>query len=547
MKKIVALLLILIMLFVTGCDVIEDSLGEIMPGIGSSDTENGGSDSKEPEVGESEDEKYEDDKNEDENPEVEEPECMHNYLAEVTASTCEDAGYTTYTCNKCGDSYQSDYVDALGHSYKTEVTKPTCNKDGYTTYTCSSCDYSYVGQGEESIGHSYNAVVTPATCNNGGYTTYTCSVCNYSYADNVVSSLGHSYKSTVTKPTCVDEGYTTYVCIRCADEYTANVVVALGHDWVDATTSAPKTCKSCGATEGEKLPSISSEILYVTYINVGQGDSIFIKVGDCDILIDAGYAEYGETVSDYLKNRGVDDIELMINTHPDADHCGGLTQVLTDHVVEEVWMSKNTNKSTAAYKNFVSAVKKEGLTAKQPDAGYVYTYKCMTMTVLYNDIGSDVNNSSIVVMIEYGSYRFLMTGDIGEEVETKLVNARVDLSCDVLKVGHHGSKYSSTDAFLAATGADYGVICVGQNDYGHPTSAALNRLSKAKIKVYRTDLNGNVVFSTNGESLTIPGGTTVSRDADASSARSTNNSEYYVSIIEIKAFRLYVRSKSDVM
>ena len=531
MKKIVALLLILIMLFVTGCDVIGDSLSAIMPDGGSSDTSDDNTDSPDSPA----------------DNEPGEPEVTHNYSAVVTAPTCVSAGYTTYTCNECGDTYVDDRVFALGHNYLVVVTEPTCEADGYTTCTCMVCDHSYVHEYVPCLDHRYDTVVTEATCTSDGYTTYTCSECEASYVGDPVQAYGHSYKSTVTKPTCEADGYTTYSCTSCGEEYTANPVAALGHDWIDATTSAPKTCKTCGATEGEKLPDTSSEIMYVTYINVGQGDSIFIKVGDCDILIDAGYAEYGTTVSNYLKNSDVDDIELMINTHPDADHCGGLTQVLTDHVVEEVWMSKNTNKSTAAYKNFVSAVKKEGLTAKQPDAGYVYTYKCMTMTVLYNDIGSDVNNSSIVVMIEYGSYRFLMTGDIGEEVETKLVNAKVDLSCDVLKVGHHGSKYSSTDAFLAATGADYGVICVGQNDYGHPTSAALNRLSKAKIKVYRTDLNGNVVFSTNGESLTIPGGTTVSRDADASSARSRNSSEYYVSVIEIKAFRLYARSKSDVM
>ena len=241
------------------------------------------------------------------------------------------------------------------------------------------------------------------------------------------------------------------------------------------------------------------------YIDVGQGDSIFIKVGDCDILIDAGTASYGTTVSNYLKKQGVDDVELMINTHADADHCGGLTKVLTDHVVEEVWISKDTNKNTQAYKNFTSAITKEGLTAKKPDAGTVYVYEYMTITVLYNAKGSDTNNSSIVVMLEYGSTKFLFTGDIGEEVETKLVNAKVDLKCDVLKVGHHGSKYSSTASFLKAVGAKYGVICVGTgNTYGHPTDAALNRLKSAGYTIYRTDQKGHIVFSSNGVSLTIP-------------------------------------------
>jgi beta-lactamase superfamily II metal-dependent hydrolase len=129
----------------------------------------------------------------------------------------------------------------------------------------------------------------------------------------------------------------------------------------------------------------------------------------------------------------------------------------------------------------------------------------MTITVLYNAKGSDTNNSSIVVMLEYGSTKFLFTGDIGEEVETKLVSAKVDLKCDVLKVGHHGSKYSSTASFLKAVGAKYGVICVGAgNTYGHPTDAALNRLNAAGYTIYRTDQKGHIVFSSNGVSLTIP-------------------------------------------
>ena len=364
--------------------------------------------------------------------------------------------------------------------------------------------------------HSYQAVVTDPTCTSGGYTTYTCSNCGDSYVSNTVDALGHDYKATTTAPTCENMGYATYVCVVCDYSYVSDYLDALGHIWQDATTTAPKTCTTCGATEGDKLepstPSTPStaETLYVSYIDVGQGDSIFLKVGDCDILIDAGTASYGSTVSSYLRNQGVDDIELMVNTHPDADHCGGLTKVLNDFVVEEVWMSKDTSKTTAAYKNFTSAVKSEGLTAKQPNAGTIYTYEYLTLTVIYSEyISGDSNNSSIVIMAEYGSFRFLFTGDVGQVSEPKLISSGYDLKCDVLKVGHHGSKYSSTAAFLSAVNAEYGVICVGAgNSYGHPTSEALNRLASAGVSVYRTDKNGNVVFSTNGAVLTLPDGST---------------------------------------
>ena len=437
----------------------------------------------------------------------------HGYTTSTTAPTCTSEGYTTYTCLSCGDFYIANKVAALSHSYKTSTTNPTCELDGYITYTCSTCNYSYVSDKVNTLGHNFSSSVTAPTCSSEGFTTYTCSTCNYSYISNKTSVLEHNYNSSKTNPTCENMGYTTYICIVCDYSYIADYIDALGHTWKDATTEAPKTCTTCGTTEGDKLESstpVTAPTLYVTYINVGQGDSILIKVDDCDILIDAGTSSYGSTVSNYLKNQKVDDLELVINSHPDADHCGGLTQVFKDHVVEQVWISKDTSKNTAAYKNFVSAISSEGLTAKKPNAGTVYTYGYLTLTVIYSEVVSgDSNNSSIVVMLEYGSFKFLFTGDVGQVAEPNLISSGYDLSCDVLKVGHHGSKYSSTTAFLNKVKAEYGVICVGANNtYGHPTSEALNRLSAAGTTVYRTDKNGDVKFSTDGNTLYLPNGGT---------------------------------------
>ena len=479
----------------------------------------------------------------------------HGYTTVTTAPTCDKEGYTTYTCSSCNESYIADKVAALGHNYNSTTVSPTCENDGYTVYNCSTCNDSYISNTASATGHSYTTVVTAPTCNSEGYSTHTCSVCTYSYVSDKASATGHNCNKTVTLPTCEDMGYTTYICITCSHTYISDQVAALGHNWKDATTSAPKTCSTCGATEGDKLTS-TYETLYVNFINVGQGDSIFIKVGDCDILIDAGTSSYGTTVSNYLKNQGVDDIELMINTHPDSDHCGGLTKVLNNYVVEEVWISKFTNKSTNDYSNFKTAINNEGLTAKKPNAGTVYTYKYLTLTVLYSAIGSDSNNSSIVVMLEYGSFRFLFTGDIGSGVESQLVSSGADLSCDVLKVGHHGSAGSSSSSFLNATGADYGVICVGSNSYGHPTSQALNNLSSAGIDIYTTMDNGDVVFSTNGSTLYLPGGGSVSDgsgtssggsssggtssggSSSGSSSGSTSSSDIFIGNTESKVFHL---------
>ncbi len=328
----------------------------------------------------------------------------------------------------------------------------------------------------------------------------------------------------------------------------------------ESTTEESTTggSSSGGSSSGDSSSGDSSssgtysETLYVNYINVGQGDSILIKVGDCDILIDGGKTGYGSTVSSYLRSQGVDDIELMINSHPDEDHYGGLTQVLGDFVVEKFWGSAYS-KTTSTFKTFKSAVSSEGLSWTTPSVGTVYTYEYLTLTVLYSAVGSDSNNSSIVVMLEYGSFRFLFTGDAGSEVETKLVSSGADLSCDVLKVGHHGSKYSSTASFLSATGAEYGVICVGSNSYGHPTSEALGRLSAAGVSVYRTDLNGNVVFSTDGATLYLPGGSTDSSgsgsgvvsggsssggSSSGGSSSGSTTTEYFIGNTETKVFHL---------
>ena len=434
------------------------------------------------------------------------------------------------------------------HSHKATVTAPTCTAAGYTTYTCS-CGDSYTANEVKALGHSEETVQgKAATCTENGLSNgVKCSVCGITItAQKVLTATGHKLASKVTLPTCTAVGYTTYTCSICGDGYESDEVAALGHAWLAATTEAPKTCSTCGATEGDKLPTVTPDptpsampTLSVNYINVGQGDSILIKVDDCDILIDGGKSGSGSTVSSYLKSKNVDDIELMINTHPDEDHYGGLTTVLNDFKVENFWGS-SFSKSTSSYTTFKTAINKEGLSFKTPSVGSVYTYNYLTISVLYAGASaSNSNDSSIVVMIQYGSVRFLCTGDISSSIESKLVSSS-NLSCDVLKVPHHGSAGSSSSSFLKATGARYGVICVGNNSYGHPTSTALNNLSSAGISVYRTDTYGHVVFSTNGTSLTLPGGSSVSGNSGSGSSSngSYSNNDNFIGNKESKIFHL---------
>ncbi len=171
----------------------------------------------------------------------------HDYKAVVTAPTCTEQGYTTYTCSRCGDSYVDDHVDATGHAYETVVTAPTCTEKGYTTYTCSVCGDSYVDDHVDATGHAYESVLTAPTCTEKGYTTYTCSVCDDTYVDDYVDATGHDYNTVVTAPTCTEQGYTTYTCSVCGDSYVDDYVTVKPHTpGVEATCTTAQNCTVCG-------------------------------------------------------------------------------------------------------------------------------------------------------------------------------------------------------------------------------------------------------------------------------------------------------------
>ena len=172
----------------------------------------------------------------------------HNYNAVVTAPTCTEGGYTTYTCSACGDTYVADQVAALGHSYDEGVVtvEPSCEGTGVKTFTCAACGDSYT-ETVDALGHDYKAVVTAPTCTEGGYTTHSCSRCPASYVTDETEALGHSYDDGVITdaPTCVDTGVKVFTCATCGDVY-SEPVAALGHTY-ETVVTAP-TCENAGYT-----------------------------------------------------------------------------------------------------------------------------------------------------------------------------------------------------------------------------------------------------------------------------------------------------------
>jgi competence protein ComEC len=246
--------------------------------------------------------------------------------------------------------------------------------------------------------------------------------------------------------------------------------------------------------------------MYVHFIDVGQGDSIYIKAPNGeDILIDGGNKDGSDVVA-YLKKQKVKDIEFMIATHPDADHIGGLDEVLKAFPVKNVYAPKVSHTSQA-YKDFLTAVKNKKLTIKTAKADATLPVKGITAKFVgpvktYSN--SDLNDWSAVLKITYGKKSFLFTGDAETKAEADMVKAKKDLRADVLKVGHHGAKTSTSTTFLKSVKPTYAVISVGKNNsYGHPTSEVLNRLKSYKVNIFRTDKQGTIIATTNGTTLSF--------------------------------------------
>ncbi|ELK7998713.1 MBL fold metallo-hydrolase [Listeria monocytogenes] len=244
----------------------------------------------------------------------------------------------------------------------------------------------------------------------------------------------------------------------------------------------------------------------VHFIDVGQGDAIYIKApsGE-DILIDAGNKGKGKIVVNYLKKLKVKDIEIMIASHSDADNVGGLPEVMNNIKVKSLYAPNSTN-TTAAYKDFVNTAKKKKLAIKTAKAGVKLPVKGVNAQFVgpVKTYGkTDRNNWSAVLHVAYKKNTFLFTGDAQTKAESDMIKAKKTLRADVLKVSTQGSKTATSQAFVNVVKPKYAIISVGKNGYGHPTFQTVNRLTKAKAKVYRTDRNKTIVVTGNGSSYSI--------------------------------------------
>lgn len=263
---------------------------------------------------------------------------------------------------------------------------------------------------------------------------------------------------------------------------------------------------SAGILGAANFTKAAPKPLQVHFINIGQGDATYIKTpGGADIIIDAGNKAKGNIVVDFLKKKKVDDIEVMIATHPDADHIGGLDEVLKAFKVESVYAPKVSH-TTQAYKDFLIAVKNEKLTIKTAKADVALPLKDVQAKFVgpVKDYAkSDLNNWSAVLRVQYNKNSFLFAADAELASENDMIKAKKVLKADVLKVGHHGAKESTSVNFLNAVKPKYSIISVGKNGYGHPTTQTVSRLKGVKSAIYRTDQKGTITAISDGTKISI--------------------------------------------
>lgn len=272
-------------------------------------------------------------------------------------------------------------------------------------------------------------------------------------------------------------------------------------------TTSGEAVQSGQEEKAAKAPDTSQPegTLEVHYIDVGQGDATLIKCGSHAMLIDGGNNNKGTTVQLYLKKQGVESLDYVIGTHPDADHIGGLDVIVYKYNCDTVIMP-DYEKDTKTYQELVDVIHDKNMKITYPVVGEQYALGEAKFTIIApnsNSYGGNANDYSVAILLEYGKNRFLFTGDAEEASEAEMLTNGIDISADVYKVAHHGSRSASTQEFLNAVHPKYAVISCGEgNSYGHPHAEVLNRLRSMGVEVFRTDEQGSIIASSDGENIT---------------------------------------------
>lgn len=317
--------------------------------------------------------------------------------------------------------------------------------------------------------------------------------------DSVSSTTTKSETSITTSIEETESSITPQEKLESTEQTTSSATEA-----VTTTTSATTTTPASTTTEPDVEITEFSDEMKVHFIDVDQGDSTFIELPNGEaMLIDAGETDQADKVVTYIYTQGYDTIDYVVATHAHSDHIGGLPVVLDSFNIGNFYMTSAVA-TTSIYENMLNAVDESGAAVHDVMAGdVIYNEANLLIEVVApKEIDYDEqNNNSVVIKLTYGDDKFLFTGDAEKSEEDGIWT---NIKCDVLKVGHHGSDSSSSSNFLKKVEPSYAVISCGlHNSYGHPTDDVLKRLDDRNIDVYRTDLQGTIVFTSNGSNISV--------------------------------------------
>ncbi len=257
---------------------------------------------------------------------------------------------------------------------------------------------------------------------------------------------------------------------------------------------------------GTAAASVEQYPCAVHFLDVGQADCSIMKTENAVIMIDAGDVDAFPKIEAYLQKRNIEKIDYLILTHAHSDHIGSADDVLRNYPVENVIMPRYTEENmptSKVYEDLLLALQEAKPKIMEAKPGSTYDVGALSMQILApNRTYKEMNNSSVVTRITYKNRVFLFQGDAEKQSEKDILESGLPVTADVLKLGHHGSKTSSIEAYLDAVHPSFAVISCGVNNkYGLPSEPVLERLKNRKIEYRRTDVNGDIVVATDGDKL----------------------------------------------
>lgn len=248
----------------------------------------------------------------------------------------------------------------------------------------------------------------------------------------------------------------------------------------------------------------NNDLLKVHYLDVGQGDSIFVELPNNEtMLIDAAESYQSENIINYLKNLNYQKIDYVIGTHPHTDHIGGLKNIINTFEIGKIYMPKVVS-TTKTYESLLMAIKDKNLKINTAKGGTsIIDTDTLKINILApnNSIYTELNNYSVVTKITYGTTKFLFMGDAEKLSENEI---KENVTADVIKIGHHGSNTSSSIDFIKKVNAKYGIISVGLNNkYNLPKEETITNWENYGTKIYLTSTNGTIRASSDGTNIKI--------------------------------------------